>query len=270
MTANPAAPNPIDGVVEELERLVAWAQTGPQAPSRIGFFASLYLRVTTTIKSRLGTGFFDDDARMESLDAAFAERYLTAVKQYLAKDPALGAGWSIALDATTRSDLIVVQHLLLAMNPHINFDLALAAVATCPGPLLAPLHDDFIKITDVLAGIVPTVVSEIGSCSPMVGMLNFLDESGEIQVLNFSMSEARTAAWTWATQLNGLAPAQQPAEIARVHALVAHLSGLILSPGAVLQIGVDLVRSFESKDVAGIIRTLDNGNQVHLLPALPS
>jgi hypothetical protein len=268
MVATAVAPGPIDEVIEDLERLVAWARTGPQAPSRVGFFASLYLRVTATIRSRLGTGYFEDDARMEKLDAAFAARYLTAVQQYLAKDPALGAGWAIALDATARTDLLVVQHLLLAMNPHINFDLALAAAATCPGPLLAPLHDDFMKITEVLAGIVPTVVSEIGSCSPMMGMLNFLDESGEIQVLNFSMSAARDAAWAWATQLNGLAPAQQPAEAARVHAVVAHLSGLILSPGLVLQAGVDLVRRFESQDVAGVIQTLDNGNPVHIIPAV--
>jgi len=267
MTANPVTANPIDGVVEELERVVAWAQTGPAAPSRIGFFASLYLRVTDTVRSLLGTGTFDDDARMEQFDAAFAGRYLTAVRQHLANDPAVAPVWSIAFAAAARTDLIVVQHLLLGMNAHINFDLAQAAVATCPGPLLAPLRGDFLKITDVLAGIVPTVVSEIGACSPMLGMLNFLDQRGEIQVLNFSMARAREAAWAWATRLNGLAPEQQPAEIAAASALVAHLAGLIVSPGPILQIGVDLVRRFESQDVAAVIGILDNGNPVHLLPA---
>ena len=266
MSAISLALSPIDGVIEELEGLVAWAQAGPPGPSRIGFFASLYLRVTNTVKSRLGTGYFDDDARMERLDANFAERYLTAVRQYRAQDPAIAAGWSIAFDATTRTDLIVVQHLLLGVNQHINFDLAQAAVATCPGPQLEPLRADFMKITDLIAGIVPTVVSEIGSCSPMIGMLNFLDESGEIQVLNFSMAEARGAAWSWATRLNGLAAAELPAEVARMSALVARLAGLIVSPGAVLQIAVDLVRRFESSDVAGVIRTLNNGNPVHLMP----
>lgn len=266
MTATALAPNPIDEVIEELERLVAWAQSGPPAPSRLGFFAALYLRVTNTVRSRLGTAYFDDDARMEQLDARFAARYLTAVKQHLTNDPAITAGWSIAFDAAARTDLIVVQHLLLSVNQHINFDLAQAAAATCPGPLLAPLHDDFMRITDMIAGILPTVVSELGACSPMIGMLNFLDERGEIQVLNFSIAEARGAAWDWATRLNGLSPAQLPAEIARTSALVAHLSGLVLAPGAVLQAGVDLVRGFESKDVAGVIQILNNGNPVRLMP----
>jgi len=267
MTANSLAANPIDGVVEELERVVAWAQTGPQAPSRIGFFASLYLRVTNTVRSLLGTGHFDDDARMERFDAGFAERYLIALRQHLANDPAVTPAWAIAFDAAARTDLILVQHLLLGMNAHINFDLAQAAAAACTGPLLAPLRDDFLKITDVLAGIVPTVVSEIGSCSPMLGMLNFLDESGEIQVLNFSMARARSAAWAWAIRLNALAPAEQPGEIARASAAVAHLASRIVSPGPILQAGVDLVRRFESSDVAAVIQTMDNGNPVHVLPA---
>jgi len=64
---------PIDGVIDQLTDVIKWSLT---QPSRIGYFASLYLRITSAIGSKIGTGYFADDARMEALDAAFATRYL--------------------------------------------------------------------------------------------------------------------------------------------------------------------------------------------------
>lgn len=258
--------NPLDAVIGELESLVANTLGGLVAPIRIGYFASLYLRVTCTIRERMGTGYFDDDARMERLDAAFAARYLAAVKAFMSHEPTLEAGWATALQATGESSLLVVQQLLLSMNPHINLDLAQAAVDTCPGPLLAPLHDDFMKITAVLEGIIPTTVSEIGSLSPLIGMLNYFDEHGEVEVLNFGMSEARNAAWAWATRLNVLPPNGRQGEISIMNQAIAALGQKIRDPGFVLGRAVDFVKSFESNDAAAIIGVLNSGNPTLVLP----
>lgn len=258
--------SPIDAVIGELQGLVANTLRGPIAPSRIGYFASLYLRVTCTIREKIGTGYFDDDDRMERLDAAFAARYLAAIKAFLGHEPTLQVGWATALQAASQSSLLVVQQLLLSMNPHVNLDLAQAAVDTCPGALLAPLRGDFMKITAVLEGIIPTAVSEIGRLSPLIGILNFLDEHGEIEVLNFAMSKARNAAWAWATQLNLLPPAERQADISMMNRIIAALGQKIVSPGFVLERVTALVKSFESSDTAAIIRVLDNGNPTLVLP----
>lgn len=261
-----SAISPIDAVIAELQALVSQTLTGPIAPSRIGYFASLYLRVTCTIKSKIGTGYFDDDARMERLDADFASRYLAAVKAFLAGDPPLQAGWETALQATGQSSLIVVQQLLLSMNPHINLDLAQAAVATCPGPALAPLHDDFMKITTVLGEIIPTVVAEIGTLSPLIGLLNYLDSNGEFEVLNFSMTEARNASWAWANLLNAIDANQRQLEVARMNGFIATLGSKIVSPGLILQKAVDIVKMCETDNVPKIIQTLNNGNPMLAMP----
>lgn len=47
---NPAS---IDEVIEKLESILQWSK---EHSSRVGYFASLYLRVTQTIKNKLGTG----------------------------------------------------------------------------------------------------------------------------------------------------------------------------------------------------------------------
>ena len=54
--------NPIDTVITQLEQVVQWSE---QNDNRIGYFAALYLRVTNAIRSKIGTGFFDDDAIIE-------------------------------------------------------------------------------------------------------------------------------------------------------------------------------------------------------------
>jgi len=208
--AAPQAVNPIDGVIDELRSLIGWTLA---QPSRIGYFASLYLRVTTTIRSKIGTDYFDDDSRMETLDAAFASRYLSAVQQFRDRDPALPKAlpqaWAVALDATNRNNLIIVQHLLLPMNPHINIDLAVASARTCPGNSITAPSGDFDKINAILASVVPTAISELGELSPYLHLLADLSQDGETSIINFSLVAARDASWDMAQKLAYLAPAAQ-------------------------------------------------------------
>lgn len=182
----PQTLNPIDGVIMQLEQLIDWAL---HQQSRIGYFASLYLRITTAVRSKIGTGYFDDNSRMEALDAAFAVRYLSAVAQFRNDDPGLPPGWAVALGVTTREDLIIVQHLLLAMNAHINIDLAAAAASTCPGASINVLRDDFMKINGILAAVM-TVITEIAGLSPFLHLLDDLAETEEIGIIDFSLTAA--------------------------------------------------------------------------------
>jgi hypothetical protein len=230
----PQAINPVDGVIGELRSSIAWTLTGP---SRIGYFASLYLRVTEAIRSKIGTGYFDDDSRMENLDAAFASRYLSAVQQLRSQDPALLAAlpkaWAVALDATNRNGFIIVQHLLLSINPHINIDLAVAADRTCPGSSIAALHGDFDKINSVLAGVFPTVISEIGALSPYLHLLSDLSADGETSIINFSLVAARDASWAMALGLASLPLSAQEEAIALENVPIAALGKGIVDPGFV-------------------------------------
>ena len=263
----PQTINGIDGVIGELKSLIGWTLT---QPSRIGYFASLYLRVTNTIRSKIGTGYFDDDRRMEMLDATFASRYLSAVQQFRSQDAGLPKAWAVALGATNQDNLIIVQHLLLSMNPHINIDLAIAAARTCPGSSITALNGDFNKINAILASAVPTVISEIDALSPYLHLVADLSEDGETSIINFSLVAARDASWAMAQKLAVLSASEQEEVIAAENVPIAALGQAVISPGPIASPVVDLIRSAEVKDVVRVIQTLDARSPVPLQAAAPT
>jgi hypothetical protein len=253
------AQNPIDGVITRLKEIISWSL---HQRSRIGYFAALYLRITNGIRSKMGTGYFDDDKRMQLLDAAFAGRYLSAVDQFRAQDPALPAAWAVAFQATTQQKLIIVQHLLLAMNPHINIDLAVAAARTCPGEAISGLHGDFMKINGILTGAVTTVITEIDDLSPFLHLLADLAESDEIGIIDFGLVAARDASWAQAKMLAVLSMGEQEKVIATENAGIAVLSQKILAPGLIGEDVLGIIGSAEVKDVVQIITRLDSADPV--------
>jgi len=255
--------NPIDGVISELKQLIAWTLI---KPSRIGYFAALYLRVTNTIRSKIGTGYFDDDARMELLDAAFASRYVSAAQQFRSQDPALPKAWAVALNATNQENLIIVQHLLLSMNPHINIDLAIAAAKACPGNSIMSLQGDFNKVNAILASVVPTVISEIDALSPYLHLLADLAQDGETSIIDFDLVAARDASWAMAQKLAYLSSAEQEEVITGENVPIAALGQAIVSPGFIVSEVLNTIRSAEVKDIVQIINTLNSGALIPLQP----
>ena len=97
------------------------------AGDRAGYFAAMYLAVTNTMRERAAEGTFQDPARMERFITGFAGRYLDAVAAWQAGAPCT-ASWRVAFEASRRRRPIILQHLLLGMNAHINLDLGVAAV----------------------------------------------------------------------------------------------------------------------------------------------
>jgi hypothetical protein len=265
--SSPQPLSPIDGVISELRQLIS----GDLAQrSRTGYFASLYLRVTNTIRSKIGTGFFDDDARLERLDATFASRYLTAVRQFRSNDPALPKAWATALTAASDTGLIILQHLLLSMNPHINIDLAIAAAQTSPGNSIGSLHNDFNKVNGILASVVPAVISEIGQLSPYLHLVSDLAQDGETSIIDFSLEAARDASWAMAEKLAQLSPAEQEGIVTDENIPIAALGQRIVSPDFIVAEVFRIIRSAEVQDVDQIINALNAGASRSLLPAAPS
>ena len=116
-------PTTIDGVLEELDRTIATAR---QDESRLGYFPALYRKVTASVQQGIVDGRFEDGERMERLDVIFANRYLDAIGK-LRDGEAPSRSWAIAFAAAASRRPIVLQHLLLGMNAHINLDLGIAA-----------------------------------------------------------------------------------------------------------------------------------------------
>src|SRR5260221_33293 len=148
--------NNIDEAIQLMEEVIDSSRAGK---SRLGYFAALYHRVTTTVKHGIDTGFFDNGDRMAKFDVVFANRYLEALTAYEEGKPC-SSSWQLAFEAAETDQPIVLQHLLLGMNAHINLDLGIAAATICPGTEISTLEGDFNKINMVLSSLVGECVTE--------------------------------------------------------------------------------------------------------------
>ncbi len=249
----------IDEVIIRLEAII---QECVAARSRLGYFAALYNRVTQAVREGIRQGQFDNGPRMERLDVMFANRYLTAYEQYRVGEVP-SRSWLKAFEAAENADLVVLQHLLIGMNAHINLDLGVAAARVAPGALLPPLEPDFDRINTVLARLTPVVEQEIDQESPIFKKLTQLAPALELKVVGFAMDEAREAAWNFANKLAPLSLQQQVPAMATRDKEVAILGDLVLARNPIFQ----LIHSRESTDVAENIRILAQGEFKFAIPS---
>lgn len=244
----------IDQVLQELDVIIAGAITGS---SRLGFFAALYRQVTLRVKQGIAAGLFDDGPRMAKLDAVFANRYLSALAAWQA-DGAPSQCWLLAFQAAARDDLIILQHLLLGINAHINLDLGVAAATVCPGAALPGLHADFNRINDILGALTKDVQIALARFSPLIHLLDEVGGAVEDELVNFSVTIARDDAWRHAELLASQTPDQQAATIEVIDDKTTFLGRLIADPGRALTLVPDAVHLAESNDIPAIIAALNS------------
>jgi hypothetical protein len=194
----PVLPTTIDGVIDRLQDAIAESlETG----SRLGYFAALYQRMTLAVRDGIRAGRFQDAARMETLDVAFANRYLATREQYFAGE-LHGQSWLQAYAAAGSDRYTILQHLLIGINPHIMIDLGVAAARTCPGDQLAGLQQDFNTINTVIAGLFPVIDAELDDLSPVE---RWIDHSPigffKDKAIDAAINEGRNSSWAFATSL---------------------------------------------------------------------
>ena len=240
----------IDEVIERLGKIV---DDSRRQASRLGYFAALYLGVTIEVKDGVSSGRFEDGPRMERFDVIFANRYLEALERFQqGRQPS--ECWLVGFQAASSRRLLVLQHLLLGMNAHINLDLGIAAARTCPGERLPAIKGDFDEINKILYALVDVVQDKIALVSPWMGLLDRVGGRTDEAIVNFSMARARDAAWSLAERLAPLSREQQMIEIAKVDRVVAGLARRVRSPGKLVSLVTLLARIRESNDVS---RTID-------------
>lgn len=228
---------------------------------RVGLFACLYQRVTVAVRTRSEDGRFAEGAQMERFVCGFADRYFAAHDAWRSGGAATRS-WAVAFEAAQRWRPIVLQHLLLGMNAHINLDLGISTATLAGTPDLLPgLRPDFDAVNGVLASMVDRSQDELTAASPWFGLVDRFGGRRDEAVICFSLRRARDQAWALAERLVALPEAEWPAEIDRVDREVAAIARRILHPGAVLTAALGIVRLREPW-TAG--RALDAVEQVAL------
>jgi hypothetical protein len=242
----------IEEVISQLDQIIEWSISNK---SRIGYFATLYRRMTVAVQQGINNNIFQDGKRMEQLDVRFANRYFFAWNAYSNKQQCSGA-WTLAFDACENPGLICLQHLILGINTHINLDLCIATAEVCPGDKIYDLESDFNKINDVIATQSQLVQDTLSKIWFPLKALNDIANNQEKSVLNFSIDTARTCSWANAIALAQTGDQIKSQLIGQIDTTVTELGKKVINPGFWMDLTLKPVLMMESKDVGTIIGLL--------------
>jgi hypothetical protein len=246
----------IKTIADVILALDAIVQDCVRTQSRAGYFAALYKRMTLTVSEGIQKGVFEDGPRMERLDMLFAERYLAAYEAFKRKEE-YSSSWQCAFMGCGNRSLIVLQHLLLGINSHVNLDLAVAAATLAPGAGIHALQKDFSHINVLIAALIDDVqhcLEEVWF--PMRLLKSVINRQG-VAVLNFSMAAARQTAWANAVLLAGMNAGERAKHIKNMDAMVCSVGEKIIHPGPWPALLLRTIRLTEYEDVARTIRLID-------------
>jgi Family of unknown function (DUF5995) len=255
----------INDVIEQLEAIITKAEA---ENDRLGYFAALYHKVTCKVKDDIDNNLFEDGARLERLDVVFANRYLFAHNQWKSdkNSPLVSASWKIAFQNAEASSHLILQHLLLGMNAHINYDLGIAvAELAASGSSIDELRRDYNAINNILGGLTYGVINKLNIVSPFLSFLGFTGTSSNSMLVQFSMGNARDGAWLFAVDLLALAADKDKydAFILKRDTEMCGLGALLVQSKGFLKFGIILIHLFEWKRASKVINVLHTHQKLH-------
>ncbi|MEM6342581.1 MAG: DUF5995 family protein [Bacteroidota bacterium] len=244
----------ITQLVQFMDQIMA---EGSREGNAMGYFAGMYRLVTLTVKEATEAGKFQDNERMQALVVSFANRYLKAYTAYQAAEP-LSRCWEVAFDLTASRNALILQHLFLGMNAHINLDLGLSAAQLCPGNEIESLKQDFLTINIILANLVNEVQNRLKTVSPLMHWADRLGGKWDEKLAGYSLVQARDRAWKLALQAAHLVDSE---ELDTLEILTdkkaARIARLISVPeGMRLKFWIKLISLWESRDSAKVTAAL--------------
>lgn len=242
----------IDEVIGELETVI---QQCINKQHRAGYFAVLYHRVTCRVKEGILNDEFEDGKRMERLDVLFANRYLNAWYRWGSGQPT-STSWKVAFDTTSQSSAIIMQHLLLGINAHINLDLAIAAVETMKGGVFTQILGDFNFINGILAALIDEVQDSIGKVSPLMLLLDLHARNHDEMLVQFSINVAREGAWRFALELNDKKVPDDQFCINTRDKAIERIASKIANPGRWIGFTLKIIRLLEWRKPGEVIQLL--------------
>ncbi len=169
--------------------------SGPQR-----FFHATYLRTTEAVADEIGRGGFADGDWVRRWDLAFANLYLDALDADR-QGRSIPQPWRVAFDAAReRPDLPPLQHVLLGLNAHINFDLPQSLIAVISPEDFdnpATLHRreaDHQHVDAVLQARVGAEDAELGAVSRVTLIDRLMRPANRAASRRF-LGEARAKVW---------------------------------------------------------------------------
>ncbi len=242
----------IDEVIEQLDEIVRIETVNNSA---MAFFPILYKKVTERIKIGIQNHDFENNVRMETLDVLFANRYITAYRDMTDGKPTTRS-WKKAFDSCPGRGLLIMQHLILGINAHINLDLGIAVSETVgENGSIMDFENDFNKINEILGSMIDDVQARIGRVSPLFYLLEKIGKGREDKIVSFSINIARDGAWLFANQYH-ISPNKIAAIESRDGIIEGIANKLVTTRSRLIRFTIKTIRFFETKNNRKVISIL--------------
>jgi hypothetical protein len=198
-------------------------------------FADVYAVITRRVRDALNdtaAPIFDEPQFISRLAGSFCALYLAALRRSLAGEREPIAAWAMA---DRRRRALPVQHALLGLNAHINYDLALGLLANVSalGEMADPArmeryHHDHDAVNRILEAAIPEVLELLSvryGCPLSRRVLAASDElrGAACRVTLFTLEVWRSRVWN---DLVTMLRAPGPTRVARVEARMNLRAGL--------------------------------------------
>lgn len=244
----------IDDVIHALDQIIAESK---KTESPDGYFAALYRKVTIKVKEGIANDFFDDGPRMEKLDVVFATRYLDAYQAYHNKQSVTNS-WEVAFNKAKEYWPIVLQHLLVGINAHINLDLGIAAAEVMEGKPIDDLKGDFDRINKILSDLVAEVEKDLSAIWPTLKRILKWTKKVDDFLIDFSMEIAREGAWKFAITYHAAQNGQKAKVLHQRDLKVANNARIIFPKSWIIRLVLSTIRLGEKGTVAEKIAILES------------
>jgi len=231
----------IDEVLKRLERLIDEAY---KERSRMGYFYILYYQVTRAVKEGIETGRFEQTELMHQLDVTFANYLFNG----LSSEPL----WEDVQRQSSNPKLVVLQHLLLGMNTHINFDLAQATADTIPAALVDAFEKDFLEINSILYEQVDSIQNKIAKSWWFYRVLDTILGRLDEKLVDFSMKKAREIAYENSKKLRN----DKEVTTNKMRTLTQRFASLVASPGIIMTLFFIINKFAEPRSVQELMDIL--------------
>lgn len=248
----------IDQVISRLDAIM---QQCIKEKIKAGYFTALYHKVTCKVKEALLNGEFEDAERMKKLDTIFAGRYIEAWEGWRAGRP-ISQSWAVAFGEAKKPLTLVLQHMMLGVNAHINLDLGIAAAETCKDGDIHAMRRDFVRINAILNAVLLDVLKDLQRVSPLSSLLGLHSRNQQSMLINFTIEVARDGAWCFAEDLWHLPEAEWPAAIAERDGDIFGLGQNMTQMKGLLKLTAITIRIFEWNNAAKVIAVLRQGSKV--------
>ena len=193
-------------VVDRMQQLI----DGWEAPGdRRAIFLACYAMMTRNMLSAVESGQFEDGEWVYTLLNRFADYYFDALNAYDQAQPAAPAVWKLTFDAARRPQIHVLQHLILGVNAHINYDLVFvihellnAVWSTLPPALAQSRYRDHCRVNEIIYRTIDSVQDQIVErYSPSMSLVDAALLRADEWLLGRLIRGWREQVWQDATRL---------------------------------------------------------------------